>query len=261
MMKLTFVNSNQLTHHNDRHGQRVLVRQLASRAFMWFTIALGILTQLASVGLAPAAAKEPKTILEGVTACKKWCDEHNRTEKSRQECKDNCERYWACNGSDSTPKICKAVLTVMPLPASTAMPQPVLRFMGWEDYQIAGSPWVRFKLSVLNRSDFDPALFAPAPNLPPCGANANASRAWIAVHDFNRPKSEQIYGFCALRSNNDLGALWFAAPRNRRPAWQVFITIDDRLTHNVASSNVVSISRPTSPAPRPGPAPVAEVNP
>lgn len=213
------------------------------------------------IAASESTAKESKTMYEGVTACRKWCKEHNKTVASQSQCGDNCEKYWACNGSDSTPQICKDIRDGGKAQAPTAMPQPALRYMGCEDYQVAGASWVRYKLSVLNRSDFDPVLFAPAPNLPPCGANANASRAWIAVHDFNRPKSEQIYSFCALRSNNDLGALWFAVPRDRRPAWQVFITIDDRLTHNAVSSNVVIISRPTSPAPRPGPTPPAEVNP
>jgi hypothetical protein len=53
----------------------------------------------ASVGL------ENQTIVEGLAACRAWCDQHNRTEKSENECKDQCAKYWYTNGRISNARL------------------------------------------------------------------------------------------------------------------------------------------------------------
>jgi len=67
-------------------------------------IAIGALVLGASV--APALAKETRTMLSGVTACKAECDRINRTINSQHICYVNCERYWMCHGRDSTATTC-----------------------------------------------------------------------------------------------------------------------------------------------------------
>ena len=124
-------------------------------------------------------------------------------------------------------------------PALAAMPMPVLHFDGTEEYQTGGKTWIRYKLSVTNRADFDAALFTPAPNLPPCGNNANSARAWVDIHNGRTPYA-RIYGFCALGSPQDLGSLWFAVEKGTRPPSLVFIKINDRQTGEVKSSGRVA---------------------
>ena len=46
-------------------------------------------------------ALEKLTVLQGMAACFKWCDENNKTENSRDACKHQCNKYWWCNGSDA----------------------------------------------------------------------------------------------------------------------------------------------------------------
>ena len=54
----------------------------------------------------PALAKERQTMSQGVRACKAWCDGNNSTVGSQHACYVRCERYWMCNGSDSTTTTC-----------------------------------------------------------------------------------------------------------------------------------------------------------
>lgn len=68
-----------------------------------------VLGLLVLAGASSAAlAKEKQTVKAGMGACKQWCDK-NRTGIQRTECYKGCERYWACNGSDSTVALCKGV--------------------------------------------------------------------------------------------------------------------------------------------------------
>ncbi len=58
------------------------------------------------VGGSGASAKENKPISQGVAECKQWCDTHNKTVAGQHACYVNCEKYWGCNGSDSTAQTC-----------------------------------------------------------------------------------------------------------------------------------------------------------
>jgi hypothetical protein len=126
----------------------------------------------------------------------------------------------------------------LPVPAF-AIQTPVLQFDGTEEYQAGGKTWIRYKLSVTNRADFDPVYFTPAPRLPPCGMNPNSARAWIDIHNGRSPYA-RIYGFCALGSTEDLGKLWFAVEKGKRPPRLVFIKITDRAKNETVSSNRVA---------------------
>jgi hypothetical protein len=65
----------------------------------------------------------------------------------------------------------EATPTPFPSPPTSPSPVPMLYLKGQEHYTANGHNFVRYTYDVLNRTDYPAALFAPAPNLPPCGAN------------------------------------------------------------------------------------------
>lgn len=68
--------------------------------------ALFVGVAMAGFTAGPSLARESKTMFQGVTACKAWCDANNQTLNSQHRCYVGCERYWMCNGSDSTTTTC-----------------------------------------------------------------------------------------------------------------------------------------------------------
>lgn len=114
-------------------------------------------------------------------------------------------------------------------------PNPVLYLVGTEAYSVGEKTFIRYKYDVQNKDQYDPALFAAAPNLPPCGSNTNASRTWVDFYDKN---GNRIYGFCALGSPNDLGKLWFAMEEGVVPPSWVYIELNDRQTNTKYKSNL-----------------------
>ena len=119
------------------------------------------------------------------------------------------------------------------------LPSPRLIYTGKEDYTVSGTTYTRYKLAVSNRDDYPASLFKPAPDLPPCGLNANSARTWVNIYDSN---GGYIYGFCALSSPSDLSGLWFAVPKGEAPPKSVYITLNDRRCKVVLKSNLVTIS-------------------
>ena len=106
------------------------------------------------------------------------------------------------------------------------LPAPQVQITGTEDFIGGdGNPYTRYRFSVTNRAAYPDALFAPAPDLPPCGLNANASRTWVDIEDGD---GNRIYGFCALSSAENLDSLWFARPRGESPPECVSVTLRDR---------------------------------
>jgi hypothetical protein len=118
------------------------------------------------------------------------------------------------------------------------MPVPQLATNGTEDYVDAfGDPYTRYRLTITNWAAYSPELFAAAPDLPPCGLNTNASRTWVSIH--RASDSSYIYGFCGLSTPSDLTQIWFAVPRGNAPPLGVYVTLTDRRTGQVVTSNVV----------------------
>jgi len=115
-------------------------------------------------------------------------------------------------------------------------PNPVLYLVGTEPYSIGDKNFIRYKYDVQNKDQYDPAMFAAAPSLPPCGLNTNASRTWV---DFYEKNGHHIYGFCALGSPNDLGKIWFALEEGVVPPSWVYIELNDRQTNTKYKSNLV----------------------
>lgn len=133
------------------------------------------------------------------------------------------------------------VLTTTNTAQAPNLPNPLLVFTGREAYQAGGKNWVRYKLSVCNWKVYPNAMFAAAPALPPCGANANSSRTWVDVFDQN---DNRLYGFCALGSPDKLEDLWFAVERGKAPPPRVYITLNDRRIPKTYKSNMVLIGEP-----------------
>jgi hypothetical protein len=119
----------------------------------------------------------------------------------------------------------------------TSVKSVQLVFAGKEDFESGGRGFTRYKFSVSNRSDFPDAMFEPAPDLPPCGRNANASRSWVDL--FTRD-GRRLNGFCALGSSDGLKQLWFALAQEEAPPDLVYIVINDRKLNRQVKSNLVS---------------------
>ncbi len=124
--------------------------------------------------------------------------------------------------------------------AQTPIPSPVLTFLGTNDYIGSdGNPYTSYNLSVSNWQFFPAYLFEPAPSLPPCGLNRNASRTWVYIY---KADGTYIYGFCALKNPQDLTAIWFGLLKGTPPPAEVYITLWDRITDKTWTSNTVPIS-------------------
>lgn len=118
---------------------------------------------------------------------------------------------------------------------ATRLPNPVLVFMGSEDYEAGGKEWTRYWYAVDNLSAYPNELFAAAPELPPCGNNTKASRTWVELHDQG---GRRLYGFCALDNRDGLGRLWFAVERGVIPPSWIYIEMTDRQTNSRYKSNL-----------------------
>ena len=116
-----------------------------------------------------------------------------------------------------------------------AMPNPVLSFRGTEHYEANGKQFIRYKFEVANAQRYPAGLFLPAPDLPPCGSNANSARTWV---DFYDQYGKRLYGFCALGKPADLRELWFALEEGVVPPSWVYIEMTDRKTSIKYKSNL-----------------------
>ena len=115
------------------------------------------------------------------------------------------------------------------------LPAPVLTLAG-QSVETGGT---RYRLSVTNWSSYPGALFTAAPDLPPCGLNANASRTWVDIWATTR-----LYGFCALGAPSDLTGLWFFVPVGSAPPNSVFVELTDRRCNTTYTSSPISIGGP-----------------
>ena len=116
------------------------------------------------------------------------------------------------------------------------LPNPILYLTATEIYTTPGGTFQRFRYDVFNKQAYPAAMFAPAPGLPPCGANANSSRTWGDF--FENRTNRRIYGFCALGSPNNLGSIWFALPEGQIPPSYIYIKMIDRQTNTTYQSNL-----------------------
>ena len=114
-------------------------------------------------------------------------------------------------------------------------PNPILYLTGTAAFQAGGKEFIRYSYDVLNKDAYPAAMFAPAPDLPPCGANTNSSRSWV---DFFDSRGKRLYGFCALGKPGDLNGIWFAIESDVVPPSWIYIEINDRQTNTKYKSNL-----------------------
>ncbi len=117
------------------------------------------------------------------------------------------------------------------------LPPPLATLHQVETYVVGSTTYERFRFHVENDAEYPQELFDPAPNLPPCGANTNASRTWVNLR--NAADDSYLYGFCGLGSSAMLDFVWFARPQGTAPA-AVYLELVDRATGRVYRSNRVS---------------------
>ena len=130
------------------------------------------------------------------------------------------------------------LVLLTPGSASTAppvLPNPVLYLMGQEPFSTGGKQFIRYKYDVLNKADFPAAMFAAAPDLPPCGTNTKSSRTWVDILD---QRGKRLYGFCALGKPADLTGIYFALEVGVIPPSYVYIEMTDRQTNTKYKSNL-----------------------
>jgi len=117
----------------------------------------------------------------------------------------------------------------------TALPNPILYFLGQEPYSSGGTNFIRYRYGVLNASSYPDTLFAAAPALPPCGVNTNAARTWVDIYD---QSGKRLYGFCALGKSESLNGVWFALPEGALPPSWIYLEMNDRQTATKYKSNL-----------------------
>ena len=119
------------------------------------------------------------------------------------------------------------------------LPNPVLYLTATEYYDTGGKQWTRYKFAVDNWGDYPEELFAPAPTLPPCGANTNSSRTWVDFYDYH---GKRLYGFCALKKAG-LGEIYFNLETDVVPPSYVYIELFDRKTNTKYKSNLAETTQ------------------
>ena len=129
-----------------------------------------------------------------------------------------------------------AAALVVAAGTATAQPNPVLYLTGTEFFTANGQNLIRYRYDVLNKDQYPAAMFAAAPGLPPCGNNANSSRAWVDI--FENRTNRRLNGFCALGNPGNLGQIWFALPEGQVPPSYIYIEITDRQTNTKYRSNL-----------------------
>lgn len=115
------------------------------------------------------------------------------------------------------------------------LPNPVLYFVVQEPVTIGGKEMIRYKYNLDNFEVYPNELFAPAPALPPCGANTNSSRTWVDIYN---QSGKRLNGFCALGSHDGLNGLWFALEADVIPPSWIYIELTDRQTSTKFKSNL-----------------------
>jgi hypothetical protein len=116
---------------------------------------------------------------------------------------------------------------------------PQLAMRSTELKKVGATYFGYFNLKVTNYSEFSADLFTPAPNLPPCGANANSARTWVNI--YNGATRAYIYGFCALSKPSDLQSIWFGLAWGSPIPTSIYIELNDRLTGTIYRSNLLPL--------------------
>ena len=127
------------------------------------------------------------------------------------------------------------MLSAQAVVSAPPLPSPVIYFSGREMSQQGGKTYIRYHYDVFNKLEYPAAMFAAAPNLPPCWANTKSSRTWVDLFD---QSGKRLYGFCALAKPADLNQLYFALEESVIPPSWIYIEMTDRQTNTKYKSNL-----------------------
>lgn len=119
------------------------------------------------------------------------------------------------------------------------LPNPVLYLTRTEPFQKGATHFLRYRYDVSNKDQYPAEMFAPAPNLPPCGVSTKASRTWV---DFYDQRGKRLNGFCVLTKPADLNQIWFELEEGVIPPSYVYIELNDRQTNTKYKSNLAETS-------------------
>lgn len=133
------------------------------------------------------------------------------------------------------PVLIGCLLATHSVASAPVIPNPVLYLTGTEAFQTGGKSFIRYKYDVFNKDAYPAAMFAPAPDLPPCGKNTKSSRTWVDIFD---QSGRRLYGFCALSKPGDLDGIWFAVEEGVVPPSWIYIEMNDRQTNTKYKSNL-----------------------
>jgi hypothetical protein len=114
-------------------------------------------------------------------------------------------------------------------------PAPVLAY----GHREGCSGGVRHYLHITNWGAYTDTLFIPAPDLPPCGQNENASSTSLDIHD--GATGDLVHGYCDLSSAHDLGSFSFVVGFFEPTPETVYVTLTDRRQGIVYRSREVAI--------------------
>ncbi len=101
-----------------------------------------------------------------------------------------------------------------------------------------GPTQVKIQLAVENWQEFPEAAFVPAPSLPPCDKNKNASRTVVEIYDQDNRK---LHAFCVVTSPKQLTELWFTVDTQNFPRW-VYLVFSDRGLNKKYKSATTTLS-------------------
>ncbi|HYU65411.1 MAG TPA: cadherin domain-containing protein, partial [Jatrophihabitantaceae bacterium] len=144
--------------------------------------------------------------------------------------------------SDGTFTVPATVVVNLTNDTTEPIPNPILVFDHKFTRTTDGIIFDEYDFTVQNYLAFPAEMFAARPDLPPCGLNTSASRTWVDF--FRSADNSYIYGFCALGQPSDLNLIWFAVPTGTAPPSPVYITLTDRETGIVYTSNSVVVPFP-----------------
>jgi len=105
------------------------------------------------------------------------------------------------------------------------LPSPELILEYSEVVEVDNVFSIRYYFDVPNYIVFPDALFAPSPDLPPCGLNDDASRSWVEIFDQD---DNHLYSFCALGIAANLNEIWCSVPIGNIQPTGIYIVITDR---------------------------------
>jgi len=127
------------------------------------------------------------------------------------------------------------VLALQTVAAAPVLPNPVLNFIGAETIESKGKQTTRYYFDVSNKEVYPADMFAPAPDLQPCGSNTKAARTWVDIY---QQSGKRLNGFCALGKPADLEKIWFELDSADIPPSWVYIELNDRKTSTKYKSNL-----------------------